>query len=114
MHLKLVSLLGLFVMIGLAWACSLNRKQFPWRTVWAGLALQFVFAAVILKTTFGGDAFKFANDAVSRLLKSADEGARLVFGPLANSEVLAKSWGPENTFIFVITVTATIILVSAI
>jgi CNT family concentrative nucleoside transporter len=111
--LKLVSLLGLFVMIALAWVCSMNRRQFPWRTVWAGLALQFIFATAILKTNFGATLFDFANRAVNRLLSFADEGARMVFGPLAQSELLAESWGPENTFIFVVTVTATIILVSA-
>src|SRR5688572_5492853 len=113
MHLKLVSLLGLFVMIGLAWACSLNRKQFPWRTVWTGIALQFVFAAAILKTHIGAQVFNFANRAVTRLLGFADEGARMVFGPLANQKLLSEQWGPENAFIFVVTVTATIILVSA-
>jgi hypothetical protein len=83
MHLKLISLLGLFTMIALAWACSLNRKQFPWRTVWTGLALQLAFALAILKTDFGARAFGFANAAVTRLLSFANEGAGMVFGPLA-------------------------------
>jgi CNT family concentrative nucleoside transporter len=113
MHLKLVSLLGLFVMIGLAWACSLNRKQFPWRTVWSGLALQFVFALLILKTEFGARIFGFANAAVSRLLSFANEGASMVFGPLANPTLLTEKWGAENAAIFAIIVTATIILVSS-
>ena len=113
MHLKLISLLGLFAMIGLAWACSLNRKRFPWRTVWTGLALQWVLALAVLKTKAGSRSFEFANAAVTRLLGFADEGAKMVFGPLANSALLTDKWGPENAFIFVVTVTATIILVSA-
>jgi CNT family concentrative nucleoside transporter len=113
MHLKLISLLGLFAMIGLAWACSLNRKRFPWRTVWTGLALQWVLALAVLKTEAGSRGFEFANAAVTRLLGFADEGAKMVFGPLANSALLTDKWGPENAFIFVVTVTATIILVSA-
>jgi concentrative nucleoside transporter, CNT family len=113
MHLKLISLFGLFTMVALAWACSLNRKQFPWRTVWTGLTLQFVFALAVLKTDFGSRIFKFANAAVTRLLGFADEGAKMVFGPLANSALLTEKWGPDHAFIFVVTVTATIILVSA-
>jgi len=113
MHLKLISLFGLFAMIGLAWACSLNRKRFPWRTVWTGLALQVVFALAVLKTEAGSRSFEFANAAVTRLLGFADEGAKMVFGPLANSALLTDKWGAENAFIFVVTVTATIILVSA-
>ena len=113
MHLKLISLFGLFAMIGLAWACSLNRRRFPWRTVWTGLALQVVFALAVLKTEAGSRSFEFANAAVTRLLGFADEGAKMVFGPLANSALLTDKWGAENAFIFVVTVTATIILVSA-
>ena len=113
MHLKLISLLGLFAMIGLAWACSLNRKRFPWRTVWTGLALQFIFALVVLKTEAGSRSFEFANAAVTHLLGFANEGAKMVFGPLADSALLTDKWGAENAFIFVVTVTATIILVSA-
>jgi len=113
MHLKLISLLGLFTMIGLAWLCSLNRKRFPWRTVWSGLALQFVLAVAVLKTDVGVQLFDLANRAVTRLLGFADEGARMVFGPLADTRLLSQNWGAENAFVFVITVTATIILVSA-
>jgi concentrative nucleoside transporter, CNT family len=113
MHLKLISLLGLLAMIALAWACSQHRKRFPWRTASAGLLLQFVMALIVLKTEFGVRIFDFANAAVTRLLGFADEGARMVFGPLANTAFLTDQWGPENAFIFVVTVTATIILVSA-
>jgi CNT family concentrative nucleoside transporter len=113
MHLKLISLLGLFAMIGLAWACSLNRKRFPWRTVWTGLALQMVFALAVLKTEAGSRSFEFANAAVTRLLGFANEGAKMVFGPLADPALLTDKWGAQNAFIFVVTVTATIILVSA-
>jgi CNT family concentrative nucleoside transporter len=114
MHLKLISLFGLFAMIALAWACSLNRKRFPWRTVWTGLALQLVFAVTILKTEFGARAFGFANAAVTRLLSFANEGASMVFGPLANTALLTEKWGAENAAIFAVIVTATIILVSAV
>ena len=39
MSLKLVSLFGLAVFIGVAWAMSSNRKLFPWRTVLANATL---------------------------------------------------------------------------
>ncbi|MCI0747912.1 MAG: hypothetical protein L0Y58_21100 [Verrucomicrobia subdivision 3 bacterium] len=113
MHLKLISLFGLVVMITLAWALSLNRRQFPWRTVWAGLLLQVATATVILKTDVGAALFDIANRAVTRLLTFADRGAEMVFGPLANKALLTERFGPENTFIFVITVTAIIVFISA-
>jgi len=114
MPLNLISLLGLVVMIALAWACSLNRRRFPWRTVLAGLALQFGFALFILETTAGKATFEAAQAAFAGLLDCAAQGAELVFGPLAREKLLTEKLGPGNGFVFVVTVSATIILVSAI
>lgn len=113
MQPKLVSCLGLVVLIGLAWACSLNRRKFPWRTVAAGLALQFAFALFILNTTAGRRTFDAAQGAFAGLLECAAKGAELVFGPLAKTGLLNEKLGPGNGFVFVVTVSATIILVSA-
>ena len=113
MQLKLVSLLGLVVFIGLAWAISSNRKQFPLRAVLWGLGLQFIFGWLILKTEPGAAVFDFFQRAVTKLIGFADEGSKMVFGPLADKVLLAEKLGPGNDFLFVITVTATIILVAA-
>ena len=113
MQLKLVSLLGLVVLIAVAWGLSSDRRRFPWRTVAWGLGLQFLFALLILKTTPGRMVFELANAAVGRLVGFANEGARMVFGPLADAEALRGPFG-GNAFIFAITVTATIILVAAV
>jgi CNT family concentrative nucleoside transporter len=114
MELKLVSALGLIVFIGIAWTLSSNRRRFPWRAVLWGLGLQFAFGLIILKTKPGGDLFDFFQRAVSKLIGFADEGANMVFGPLADKSLLADKFGPGNAFIFVITVSATIILVAAV
>src|SRR5688572_21926536 len=114
MHLKLISLLGRVGFVGSAWLRSTNKKLFPWRVVLWGLGLQFVFAFLILKTRPGAAVFDFFQRAVTRLIGFADEGSKMVFGPLANPDLLTEKFGPGNAFIFVITVTATIILVSAI
>lgn len=114
MQLKLISLLGLVVFIGLAWAISSHRKKFPWRVVLCGLGLQFLFGFLILKTTPGERVFDFCQRGVTKLIGFADEGSRMVFNSLANKELLSEKLGPGNGFIFVITVTATIILVAAV
>ena len=46
-HLQ--SLLGILVLLALAWALSENRRAFPLRTVAAGLALQIALALLLLK-----------------------------------------------------------------
>lgn len=113
MPLRFVSLFGIVVLLVLAWALSSNRRLFPWRTVLSGIAIQFILGFVILKTGPGLQIFTLANTAVTNLLAYAEEGARFVFGPLANRELLAAQFGPGNAFIFFVMVTATIILVSA-
>lgn len=109
----LVGILGLVSFIALAWLLSENRRRFPWRTVIAGLALQFVFAWLILRTSGGARFFRSLDAAVGRLLSFANEGVAMVFGPLANQALLAEKLGPPNAFIFVVTVTGTIVMVSA-
>lgn len=113
MALHWTSLLGLVVFIGLAWLCSMDRKVFPWRTVAWGLGLQLAFALLILKTALGQTIFELAQRAVLKIHTFAAEGAGLVFGPLASTELLSRSWGPANAFIFAVSITATIIFVSA-
>jgi CNT family concentrative nucleoside transporter len=108
------SLLGLVTFIALAWALSLNRRAFPWRTVATGLALQFSLAFLILHTGPGKAFFASMDGAFSTLLKFANEGTSMVFGPLANTALLTEKWGPQNAFLFAVTVTGTIVFVSAI
>src|SRR5262245_42137902 len=113
MQPKLISLLGMAVFVALAWALSLDRKRFPWRTVASGMVLQLAFALIILKTTPGAAVFRAAQAGFAKLIACSMEGARLVFGPLADEQLLAGTWGAENTFLFAVTVTATIIVISS-
>ncbi len=106
-------LLGLAVFIVLAWILSLDRRVFPWRIVLCGLGLQFLLAFLILRTSPGAAFFSGMDSAFSSLLKFANEGTTMVFGPLSNTDLLAEKWGKENAFVFAVTVTGTIIFVSA-
>jgi concentrative nucleoside transporter, CNT family len=107
------SFIGLLVFIFLAWSLSENRRLFPWRTVFAGLALQFLFGWLILRTQTGAWFFGRLDEVFRRLLGFANEGISMVFGPLANRDLLAEKWGADNAFLFAVTVTGTIVLVSA-
>lgn len=110
---KLISLLGMVAFITLAWGISEHRKRFPWRVVLWGVGLQMLFAVLILKTPFGRAFFEFAQRGVSKLIGFANEGAKVVFGPLADTGLMADKFGPPNAFVLAITITATIILVSS-
>ncbi|MBX7207866.1 MAG: hypothetical protein K1X78_06135 [Verrucomicrobiaceae bacterium] len=110
---SLTSILGLFVFVAIAWAMSFDRRRFPVRTVAAGLILQAAFAFLVLRTATGRAVFRWLDHAVDKFLGFADKGVSMVFGPLADKALLVEKWGPDNGFIFVITVTGTIIIVSA-
>ena len=75
-----ISLLGLAVMIGLAWLMSSHKKRFPVRVVLGGLVLQFVFALVILRTTPGEWIFDGVNTIFVNLLDCVGAGSEFVFG----------------------------------
>ncbi len=56
-HLNLISLVGLFVMVGLAWLMSSHRTRVDWRLVGLGLLLQLGLAAILFQSqnwTMGG------------------------------------------------------------
>lgn len=110
---KLIGLSGLVIFIAVAWAFSNNRKLFPRRTVCFGLALQFGFALFILKTPFGQRFFEYIQLVFNKLLEASSEGTKFVFGPLATSSVMTEKFGPEHAFVFAISVTGSIVLVSS-
>jgi CNT family concentrative nucleoside transporter len=110
---RLVSLFGLFVFIGLAWSMSENRKRVPWRTVTGGLLLQLLIALFALRTSVGKVAFQWVDRLFDKLLGFSSEGCAMVFGPLANSGLMEKQFGAGNHVIIGITITGTIIFVSA-
>ena len=50
MTLNLISLFGLFAMVGIAWCLSSHRDKVNWRLVGLGILLQLVFAAVFFNS----------------------------------------------------------------
>jgi len=76
---RLVSFLGLLVLLGLCWVFSNNRSKVNWRLVAWGMALQFVFALIVLKTAPGMWVFARLNDAVNALLGFTREGTTFLF-----------------------------------
>ncbi len=84
---RLVSLLGLLVLIGIAWVLSVDRTDVPWRVLGWGLGLQLLFAVFILKTPMGEALFAGLNDVIVALLGFTVEGARFLFGNLVYDNI---------------------------
>ena len=87
LHERLVGLLGIAVMIGLAVLLSYDRRRIDWRLVGSGLALQAIFGVIVLKTAAGRAFFDQIGRLVTGLLGFQEQGARFVFGNLVQSTV---------------------------
>ncbi|HYE23762.1 MAG TPA: nucleoside transporter C-terminal domain-containing protein [Clostridia bacterium] len=103
---RFTGILGLVVLLGLAWAFSTNRKAIRLRTVLTGLGLQLLFAFLVLKFEYGRAAITAAGSAVNKLLEYSFAGSRFVFGELG---VKGSSLG----FYFAFQVLPTIIFIAA-
>ena len=79
---NLLSLLGLVVLLAIAWLASKDRRRFPWRITCWGIGLQFVFAVLLLRTAWGQAAFGVARSVVIRLLSFTDAGTSFLWGNL--------------------------------
>lgn len=84
---RLIGLLGMATMIGLAVLLSYDRKRIDWRLVAAGLGIQAVFGFIVLKTAAGRAFFSAVGDGITGLLRFQEQGARFVFGNLVQSQV---------------------------
>lgn len=107
---RLVSLAGIFAILGLAWLLSDNRRRIDWRLVGAGVLLQIVFGFIVLKSTPGRWLFEQARIFFEALLGFSDAGAKFVFGNLALPPGVDGSLG----FFFACRVLPTIIFISAV
>ncbi|MGY4105834.1 NupC/NupG family nucleoside CNT transporter [Aeromonas encheleia] len=98
----LLSLVGMLVLLFIAWLASENRRAIRWRTVLGALALQIGLAALVLYFPPGQLLLGAMSNGVSALLGFADSGIRFVFGDLAS-----------NGFIFAVRVLPLVIFISA-
>ena len=95
-------LLGVLVLLALAFAFSSNRRRINPRIVIAGLAMQLVIAWACLSFTPVVELFQALAQGVTRVISFADEGTVFLFGNLADA---SKPWG----FVFAIKVLPVII-----
>ncbi len=112
---RLMSLFGVVVLLGLAWLMSNNRRRINYRTVVVGLSIQFVLGFLLLYWQPGQNAFQWFATLVKSFLALSEEGARFLFGNLADAAHYftdGSSW-PGFGFQFAFLVLPTIIFFSA-
>src|SRR3954464_619089 len=117
---RLQPLVGLIVIMTIAYALSTNRRAIDLRTVVWGLGLQMLFALLVLKTAAGRQVFQTFGGVINRLLDFALVGSSFVFGPLGDKvvwpRIMTTVLGPEGArygVVFAFQVLPTIIFIAA-
>lgn len=98
-------LFGLAVLIGIAFLFSNNKRAVSWRLVATGVALQIVFATLVLKLPFGRDVFDAIATGFVKLLDFVNVGSTFIFGSFMD----ISKFG----FVFAVQVLPTIIFFAA-
>ena len=102
---RYIGILGLVVILGIAYAASLDRKAIKPRIIVWGLVLQFTFALFVMKIPVGMASLSGLATATNGLMNKANAGAEFIFGDLATTDNLG--------FIFVVKALPIIIFLSS-
>lgn len=102
------ALLGIPVLLFIAWAFAERRRPIMWRVLLGGLLLQAGIGWLVLKVPFARATFEFLSRVFVRVLDFSHAGAEFLFGNLVRPEY-SQTFG----FIFVLQVLPTIIFFSA-
>ena len=106
------ALLGILVLIGMAWCLSENRGAVSWKLVGAGLMLQVALALLFLHVPVVRDLIMLANVMVQALERATFEGTRFVFGYLGGGEPPFEVTREDAMFLFAFRVIPLILVFS--
>jgi concentrative nucleoside transporter, CNT family len=98
-------ILGLAVIVLIAFLFSSNKRKIDWRLVGIGIILQLVFGFLITKVPIVAEGFSILSQAFVKFLSFSRDGAAFIFGDLA---------GDSFGFIFAFQVLPTIIFFSTV
>jgi len=101
----LKGLLGMVVLVGIAYLLSANRKAISWRIVGVGLLMQVIIAILVLKVPLFQNIIEFIGLMFIKVLDFTKVGSEFLFGELMNTDALG--------FIFAFQILPTIVFFSA-
>ena len=106
-------LIGVALILGIAWLVSNNKKKINYRLVGSGILLQIIIAILILKVPLVKSFFQKIGSIITHIEAFAKEGASFVYGGLMANNFAGGSvpYSTPGVFIFGFSVLATIILV---
>ncbi|BDR17274.1 NupC/NupG family nucleoside CNT transporter [Vibrio diabolicus] len=106
-----MSLIGMVVLLAIAFAFSNNRKAINLRTVGGAFAIQFALGAFVLYVPWGRDLLNGFSSGVSNVINYGNDGSSFLFGGLVSDKMFEVFGG--GGFIFAFRVLPTLIFFSA-
>ncbi len=94
------SLLGIVVLLAIAFGLSSNKKAINFRTVFGALGLQIGLGAFILYVPAGRAVLQWLTDGVSKVISYGNEGISFVFGGLVSDKMFEVFGGGGFVFAF--------------
>lgn len=100
---RFTGIIGIIIILGLAYLWSNNRKAINFRLVITGILLQVGLAIFILKVPVGQDIFAWLGKVINKLLDFSQEGGLFVFGDLTKvSSILPQGVVSTGVFLFIL------------
>lgn len=106
-------ILGVLLILLIAWALSENRHKVALKPILVGLCFQFVIAITFLKIQFLSGIMLSLNALVQAIEKATASGAQFMFGYLAGGDFPAQLSQPGANFIVAFRVLPLVLVVSA-
>ena len=75
----MIGLLGVFVLLGIAYCLSNNKSKINYKLVGWGLTIQILFAILILKSPIGKPVFSYLDKIITKLISFSDAGSDFLF-----------------------------------
>ena len=97
---RFIGIIGMVVLLAIAFALSNNKKAINYKTVGVGLALQIVFGIFIFKVPVGQKIFLWLGQVIVKLLEFANIGGKFVYGPLLDDKQMGSVFGCSIPFAF--------------
>jgi concentrative nucleoside transporter, CNT family len=100
---RFTGVIGIVIILGLAFLWSNNRKAINKRLVITGLLIQLILAVFILKVPLGQEIFAFLGKAINKLLDFSQQGGQFVFGDLTKvTQILPEGIVKSGVFLFIL------------
>lgn len=110
---RFTGLIGIVLILALAFIASNNKKKINLRLVFSGLGLQVLIAVLIMKVQPVSAFFGKLGAGMQKIEHFAKQGVNFVYGGIATIgyDGTAQNYTAPGAFVFAFNVTATIILV---